>query len=107
VADLVQGYTNVIALCYTNNGGTWSLKTTLSASDRYCLATFANSYALRTYPDRVLNALAVASSQAEGTECVYHAALTNMKLNVPFEHQTYAGMYDLFNYITGLRATAL
>ena len=53
------------------------------------------------------NALAGASDILLSSTCVYAADATLLQGQYPFLHQTYAGMYDLLNYMASLRATAL
>ena len=106
--NLTSAYSNVVASCYSNG----VLKTNLSFSD---LNGFTNlvtpaapgMWGLNNIPDQVLNDLASASSEVGSTKSVYDNALILLKQSVPFEHQTYAGMYNLFNQIASMRTTAL
>jgi BspA type Leucine rich repeat region (6 copies)/Immunoglobulin I-set domain/Divergent InlB B-repeat domain len=107
LSGLIQSYTNVIFNCYTQVGTNWVIKSQLTESDTYVLTNFANSYALQTTPDVVLQLLQTASTALSGSKCVYDTDLTLLQGQVPFQHQTYAGMYDLLNYIDSLRVTAL
>ena len=107
LANLYTSYTNVIGSCYTNIGTNWVLKSQLTTVEFNYLTNFATSAALLNTPDTVLQSLQTASTRAGGVGNVYDADLKLLKDEVPFEHQTYAGMYDLFNYMASLRATAL
>lgn len=107
LANLYASYTNVIGSCYTNMGTNWVLKSQLSGPEIDYLTRFATGAQLQNTPDMVLQALQTASTRANGTACIYDSDLNLLKVEVPFEHQTYAGMYDLFNYMASLRATAL
>ena len=107
LSGLIQSYTNVIFNCYTQVGTNWVIKSQLTESDTYALTNFANGDVLKTTPGAVLTLLQNASTAVSGSECVYDTDLTLLQDQVPFQHQTYAGMYDLLNYIAYLRVTAL
>ncbi len=103
LGNLGSAYSNVVACCYTNG----TLKTQLTPSDVNIYNTFVASSSWKTVPNEVLNELAVQSSQAGETQSIYDDTLTLLRLSVPFEHQTYSGMYNLFNYLSSMRASAL
>jgi hypothetical protein len=107
LGGLIQSYTNVIFNCYTQVRTNWVIKSQLTESDTYVLTHFANGDALKNTPGAVLLLLQNASTALSGSECVYDTDLTLLQDQVPFQHQTYAGMYDLLNYIASLRVTAL
>src|ERR1017187_9269067 len=102
LSDLAKSYSNVVACCYSNG----VLKTNLSTSDLLTISGFVTGDALNTVPANVLKDLAeLSTSGAMGS--VYDDAFGLMSQTMPFQHQTYAGMYNLFNYMASMRATAL
>ena len=100
-------YNSVISSCYTNNGTTLVLKNQLSTSDLLQFTNFVISPTFTNTPEAVLTTLESLSDNTGGATTIFAAAFTDLKDQVPFEHQTYASMYSLFNYVVALRAQAL
>jgi hypothetical protein len=108
--SLMGTYSNVVSLCFTNNGGNKVLKSNLSAADLAYFTNFVTDtgpYGLKNFPDTVLKDMDTLTGTGSGQNNLYGAALTELQLQVPFEHQTYGSMYKLFNYVTAERAMAL
>ena len=108
--SLMGTYSNVVSLCFTNNGTNRMLKSNLSPSElayftRFVTANGPNT--LQNLPDTVLSDMDSLTGTGNGQNNIYGAALAELQLQVPFQHQTYGSMYKLFNYITAERAMAL
>jgi hypothetical protein len=107
---LVIAYSNIVANCYSNGNPNAGLKSQLSVSDQLMLSDFvtgADNNNLSGAPDAALNALAEASDTLLSSTCVYAADTTLLQGQYPFLHQTYAGMYDLLNYMASLHRLIL
>ena len=103
-------YSNAVSHCYSNG----VLKTQLAPTDLIYVTNFIssgygqyNDQDLSSFADTVLTDIQNATSADISGNTVYDYGMTVFRDQVPFEHQTYANMYNLFNYITGMRATAL
>ncbi len=106
IDNLNANYNQVLNNCYTNIGTNLVMKAQLDDNDKMVFLEFANGTHLINDPDIALNDLYTAASQLS-IESVYTADLTLLQDRLPFEHQVYPGMYDLFNKINSLRVSAL
>jgi hypothetical protein len=108
--SLMGTYSNVVSLCFTNNGTNTVLKSNLSPSDLAYFTTFVTDNGpntLMNLPTTVLSDMDTLTATGNGQNNLYGTALAELQLQVPFQHQTYGSMYNLFNYITAERAMAL
>ena len=107
--NALVNYTNAVSHCYSNG----VIKTQLNATDQGFVTTLLSSgygesgnQDLASFANTVLTDIQAATSPSFGPT-VYDYGMTVFRDQVPFEHQTYTNMYNLFNYITGMRAAAL
>src|ERR1039457_5428036 len=108
--SLIGTYSNVVSLCFTNNGTNTVLKSNLSSDDLAYFTNFVTNnkpLGLQNFPDTVLSDMDTLTGTGSGQNNLYGTALKELQLQVPFEHQTYGSMYKLFNYVTAERAMAL
>jgi hypothetical protein len=105
-------YSNAVSHCYSNG----VIKAQLTTTDQGFVTTFLSSgygesgnQDLSSFANTVLTDIQTATTAniSSGGNTVYDYGMTVFRDQVPFEHQTYANMYNLFNYITGMRAAAL
>jgi alpha-tubulin suppressor-like RCC1 family protein len=98
-------YSNIVNLCYTNNGTNTVLKSNLSPNDLFSLSN--SVIGMLSDVNGVLKDLDTQTDTAAGQDSLYKLAFAALQLQLPFEHQTYGSMYKLFNYVAAERAMAL